>query len=181
MSQVFLAGEKINLRPIEPEDAPSLLRADNHPEIRRALFRYLPKNLPRMKEFIDGLYQDQETVLLAICPKDDMAPVGYTGFFRCDWQSRAAVFFITLFDPADFGKGYGGQATRLVVKYGFETLNLNRIQLHVWTGNEAGIRAYEKAGFQVEGTLRQAMYRDGNYEDFHVMGLLRQEYFQSKR
>jgi len=180
MQNPFIIGEKVYLRPIEKEDAPHLLRGANHPEIRDSLFIYFPKNLERMREFIEKLYGDQETVLLMICDRSDNAPVGYTGFFRCDWGSRAAIFFITLFDPERKGKGFGGEATRLIVQYGFETLNLNRIQLHVWTGNTAGIKAYQKAGFQIEGTLRQAMYHRSEYCDFHVMGILRKEYEERK-
>lgn len=176
MQNPFLIGERIYLRPLETADAPHLLRGACHPEIRHSLFIYFPKNLDRMREFLEELYSKQDTLLFMICTKQEDAPVGYTGFFRCDWGSRAAIFFITLFDPEDKGKGYGGEATRLIVEYGFDTLNLNRIQLHVWVDNIAGVKAYQKAGFQIEGTLRQAMYHEGRYCDFYVMGILREEY-----
>jgi RimJ/RimL family protein N-acetyltransferase len=176
MKNPFIIGDKIYLRAIEADDAPLLLQAASHPDIRHSLFIYFPKNLASMEEFIGKLYSNQETILFMICDRAEDTPVGYTGFFRCDWGSRAAVFFITLFDPARKGKGYGGEATRLIVRYGFETLNLNRIQLHVWVDNAAGVKAYQKAGFQIEGTLRQAMYHEGRYCDFYVMGILREEY-----
>ena len=181
MSDPFIVGDKVFLRPIENEDAVHLLKSSTHPAISHSLFIYFPKNLDRIREFVEKLYTDQETILLMICDKDAETPVGYTGFFRCDWGSRAAVFFLTLFSPEAKGKGFGGEATRLIVQYGFETLNLNRIQLHVWVDNEPALKIYQKVGFQIEGTLRQAMYHDGQYCDFYVMGMLREEYFTTKK
>lgn len=178
MQNPFIIGEKIYLRSIEKDDASHLLRGACHPEIRHSLFIYFPQNLEGIREFIDRLYKDKETILFMICERESDRPVGQTGFFRCDWGSRAAIFYVGLFDPDDKGRGFGGEATRLIVKYGFENLNLNRIQLHVWVDNAAGVKAYKKAGFQVEGTLRQAMYHDGRYCDFYVMGILREEYLR---
>jgi putative acetyltransferase len=52
-------------------------------------------------------------------------------------------------------------------------LNLTRLELEVYTDNEAAIRLYERFGFEVEGTLRQHAFRDGQYVDSHMMGRLR--------
>jgi RimJ/RimL family protein N-acetyltransferase len=64
---------------------------------------------------------------------------------------------------------------RLLVKHGFETLNLNRIYLQVFANNPRAIRAYEKAGFIHEGRKRQAEFRDGQYIDVLLMSILRDE------
>jgi RimJ/RimL family protein N-acetyltransferase len=83
-------------------------------------------------------------------------------------------------EPEEWGKGYGSEATRLVLRYAFETLNLNRVWLHVYEYNERGLRAYEKAGFRREGRLRQEMFRDGRYWDTIVMGILRDEWLAAR-
>ncbi|OQX94766.1 hypothetical protein B6I21_08925 [candidate division KSB1 bacterium 4572_119] len=62
------------------------------------------------------------------------------------------------------------------INYAFQTLNLNRIQLHVNAKNTAAIRIYKKIGFQQEGILRQAMYKNEEYFDFLVMGILRSDW-----
>jgi RimJ/RimL family protein N-acetyltransferase len=64
----------------------------------------------------------------------------------------------------------------MLVRHGFETLNLNRIWLHVYANNPAGVRAYEKAGFRREGVLRQSCYQGGRYWDTIVMAVLREEW-----
>ena len=63
-----------------------------------------------------------------------------------------------------------------MLHYAFNILNLHRVQLHAWVGNEAGIRAYKKAGFVEEGRLREAMKHDGQWCDFLVMGVLEAEW-----
>ncbi len=69
---------------------------------------------------------------------------------------------------------------RLLLKVGFETLNLNRIFLRVDVANKGGIRAYEKAGYVHEGRFRQGNYRDGQYEDMLFMSVLRSEWNPDK-
>jgi RimJ/RimL family protein N-acetyltransferase len=79
-------------------------------------------------------------------------------------------------DKTYWNRGYGTEAVRLVAKHGFNTLNLNRIFLHVFENNPRAIRAYEKAGFSHEGRKRQAEFKDGKYIDVLVMSMLRNEF-----
>ena len=60
----------------------------------------------------------------------------------------------------------------MVVRYAFETLNLNRVWLHVYEDNKGAIRAYEKVGFKTEGVLRQDSFRRGRYGNTVMMGIL---------
>ncbi len=66
---------------------------------------------------------------------------------------------------------------RLMLKHGFETLNFHRIFLRVFENNVRGIKAYEHAGFQHEGRMRQAIFQDGRYYDVLLMSVLSEEYF----
>lgn len=67
-------------------------------------------------------------------------------------------------------------AGKLIVAFGFEELNLNRIMLTVSEPNEGAIRAYKNAGFKLEGKMRQACYRDNQFHDKLMMSILRQEW-----
>ena len=111
-----------------------------------------------------------------IVAREGDVPLGMTGLHKIDPRHRHAEFGIMLGDPDRWGQGHGSEATRLMVRYGFETLNLHRIWLHVYEDNARGIRAYEKAGFRKEGVLRQDCFREGRYWDTIVMGLLREEW-----
>jgi RimJ/RimL family protein N-acetyltransferase len=64
----------------------------------------------------------------------------------------------------------------LLVKYGFETLNMHRVWLRVFERNKRAIRSYEKVGFVNEGQMRESDYKDGTYHNILIMSILRQEY-----
>ena len=79
-----------------------------------------------------------------------------------------------------WGKGYGTEATRTILSFAFNELNLHRVELEVYDFNARAIRTYEKAGFRHEGTRRKALFRDGSYHDVHVMGILREEFMNQR-
>lgn len=171
----FLSGDLVYLRPIERGDARSLLPWVNNPEVTRTLLIHRPVNMEAEEKFIERLALDETIVGLGIVEKTSDRLVGTTSLQQLDSRSRHAQFGILIGDPADWGKGFGTEATRLIVGYGFLTLNLHRVWLHVAVDNLAGIRAYEKAGFRREGLLREALYTGGRYVDLVAMGILRNE------
>jgi RimJ/RimL family protein N-acetyltransferase len=176
----FINGGTVVLRPAEPADAEWVYFGKNHPQVRDALFLYFPLTLDQIRNEQQSWSENRETILFTICVKETNLPVGQTALVRWDAVSRAAVFYLAIYKPDQWSKGYGGETVELMCRYAFAELNLNRIQLHVSSENPAAIRAYQKAGFRVEGTLRQAMYHNGRYVDFLVMGLLRQEYHSAE-
>lgn len=74
------------------------------------------------------------------------------------------------------GKGLGTSTYRLILKYCFDYINMNRVWLLVLDYNKIGLHLYQKVGFIIEGRMREAVYRDGNYHDQVVMSILRNEY-----
>lgn len=81
-----------------------------------------------------------------------------------------------LIGPEGRGRGFGSEATSLVIDYAFENTNLNRISLDVLAFNPRARRAYEKAGFVYEGTSREAFRFDGEYIDDVLMAILRSDW-----
>ena len=115
---------------------------------------------------------------LAIEVRDgnDWRHAGNIGFMHLDWTARCAEFGIFIGDTSLWDKGYGTEAVNLLLVHGFQTLNLNRIYLRVFSTNLRALRSYEKTGFVLEGTLRQAVYRHGQFIDVHIMSVLRPEW-----
>lgn len=178
MSVKFIEGEKIYLRPFSDEDLSLVYFGKNNAEVRQSLFLFNPMTMEQVANEILNMVSSKEAVLFTICRQEDNVQVGQTAFVRIDHVSRAAVFYIAIYDPRFWSNGYGGEATRLMISYAFDILNLNRIQLHVCSENEKAVAAYKRAGFTIEGTLRQAMYHNDRYVDFYVMGILREEYYR---
>jgi RimJ/RimL family protein N-acetyltransferase len=181
MSNPFLIGQKIYLRAPEPEDAEIYAISENHPEPRVTLYYALPTTFEQQLDKIRKAVNDPNTIIFTICTIGDDIQIGTTSFVRIDWIGRMAVFYIAISQKENWSKGYGSEATRMMVDYAFATLNLNRIQLHVSTENEAGVKVYQKIGFKIEGTLRQAMYHDNHYSDFYVMGILKEDWLAINR
>lgn len=176
MINPFAIGEKVYLRPMELADGPLCARWLNHPEIRRTTLRARPLNLQDEDEFIERMRVSTSDVAFVIVERASDRPVGGTGLHQIDWRSRHACFGLTIGDPADWGKGYGTEATRLLVDHAFETMNLHRVWLQVIEYNERGIRVYEKIGFKKEGLLREEHYREGRYWNTWLMAILRQDW-----
>jgi RimJ/RimL family protein N-acetyltransferase len=85
---------------------------------------------------------------------------------------RRASLAIGLLDTDVLDKGVGTEAMRLVAAYAFDTIGLHRLVVRVLSFNTRAIAAYEKVGFQIEGTLREAAFISGEYHDDLIMGLL---------
>ena len=176
MKNPFLTGERIYLRPLEREDAGIFVPWINDQEITRTLVLYRPMNRDDEEEFIARAAKERGGIVFGIALKKDDRLIGNTAFHAIHPKDRHAGFGILIGDKKEWDRGYGTEATALMARYAFTTLNLNRIWLHVYEYNPRGRRAYEKVGFRVEGTLRKHCFREGRYWDVIVMGLLREEW-----
>ena len=95
------------------------------------------------------------------------------------WPHSDGWLGIGLGEREYWGKGYGSDALRVLLRFAFTELNLQRVSLNAFEYNARAIRSYEKAGFRVEGRVREWMRRDGRRWDVIYMGLLREEWGES--
>ena len=89
-----------------------------------------------------------------------------------DVHNRSCSFRIALVGPRAFGRGYGTEATRLVLDHAFGTAGLHRVELEVYATNPRARHVYERAGFVHEGTKRGALKWDGEWVDAHILAIL---------
>ena len=174
----MIVGDKVNLRPIEREDLPRYVQWFGDPEVRRHLLLYIPFSLAQEERWYENLLDRLEKgsdVLLAIETAEGVH-IGNLGLHSIDWKNRNAELGITIGDKEYWGQGYGTAAIRTLLKLAFEEMNLHRVFLRVDKDNERGIRCYEKCGFQRDGILREAVFREGRYHDQLMMSVLVSEY-----
>ena len=107
---------------------------------------------------------------------EDDKLIGFVGLFGVAWIHGDAWVGIGIGERDAWGKGYGTDAMRLILKFAFTELNLHRVTLGVFAYNTRAIRSYEKAGFILEGTEREALHRDGSHADGLYMGILREDW-----
>jgi RimJ/RimL family protein N-acetyltransferase len=173
MHNPFIVGARLYLRPLEPaQDHHHVALWQNEQEMRNDLNIY-PISDARSKERLDQMYRNFQHILFGIALKEDNTLIGLVGLKDINNLNQTAEFYIKI-DPSMQGKGYGTEATRLMVRYGFMELNLNRIQTQDIEENVGGWRANEEAGFQLEVTMREAILRFGKYHNVRIYGLLRE-------
>ena len=195
----MIYSDRIRFRAVEREDLPAFLKWFNDPEVKKGLGIYLPLSKVDEEDWFEGVRKrppDERNLVIEVrvpieidvlpgeqANQPDTNPdeaawkmIGGCGFFNLDSCNRSSEFGITIGDKHYWNQGYGTEAVRLLVKHGFNTLNLNRIYLRVLDNNPRAIRAYEKAGFTHEGRRRQAEYKDGQYLDLLVMSILKDEF-----
>lgn len=175
MNNPYAVGERIYLRPLEPEDAPTAIRWFNDQDVARTIRMWHPLTQGVEARYIEELARSEHDVLLGICTREDQL-IGVVGLHGFELKNRCGQFGIVIGEKEQWAKGYGTEATRLMVGVGFGTINLHRIWLEVFVENERGVRAYEKVGFKREGLLRQAEYREGRWHDCLFMAILREEW-----
>jgi RimJ/RimL family protein N-acetyltransferase len=102
--------------------------------------------------------------------------IGDVGLWVNSWTHGEAWVGIMIGERDFWGKGYGTDAMRLAVQYGFTEMNLRRISLGLHAYNLRALKSYEKVGFKMEGCIRGEGLRDGQRYDGYYMGILREEW-----
>jgi RimJ/RimL family protein N-acetyltransferase len=175
----FIVGERIYLRPLEPARDNHLYSTwVNDEEIRR-YFSIYPTSDTRGEERLELLYKDGKHIIFGVALNENNRLIGLVGLKDINYINQSAEFYIIIGDRSAWGKGYGTEATKLMIRYGFMELNLNRIQTQSMEDNIGGWRADEKAGFKYEATLREVILRFGKYNNVRVYSQLRSEYLQN--
>ncbi len=178
MQNPFIVGERIYLRPLEPTQDNHLYSTWMNDEEIRRYFSIYPTSDTRGKERLEMLYKDGKHIILGVALNEDNRLIGLVGLKDINYINQSAEFYVIIGDHTIQGKGYGTEATKLMLRYGFTELNLNRIQTQDMEANIGGWRADEKAGFIYEGTLREAILRFGKYHNVKLYSILRSEYFK---
>ena len=180
----IIASGGVYLRPFEVADAETYRRwrADAEPMALAGWHERAPLSLAQVEKRIAGLTEDQgkEVYTFVICLAEDDRPIGEVMLHELDYLNGSASLGIVIGEPDEWGKGYGTDAARALVDFGFAELRLERIWLEVATDNARAERSYTKAGFTREATLRHDRWEGGRYTDGHIMSILRDEW-QSRR
>jgi len=175
----MIYSDRIRLRAPERADIPRFVGWLNDPEVRTGLLIALPLSQADEEGWFERMLArplEEHPLTIEVHQGEEWSMIGNCGFHNIDWRSRAAEVGIFIGEKSLWNKGYGTEAMQLLLKHGFQTLNLNRIALEVYENNPRAVRSYEKVGFVHEGRKRQGMYKDGKYIDILLMSVLRSEW-----
>jgi RimJ/RimL family protein N-acetyltransferase len=174
-----IVGEKVALGPLRRDLLPLYMQWENDLAVR-ALRGGPPR--PTTREALEVGYEDagkrEGDVQFTVYELETLRPLGITKLIQIRFLERTATFGCFIGERECWGQGYGTEATRLTLDYGFTGLGLHNIMLTVYSSNERAIRAYTRAGFQIIGRRRESGYLGGQVCDDIYMDCLATE-FQS--
>lgn len=172
-----ILGRLIVLRRHRPDNLRAFQRWYADPEVAR-LTRYqqAPLSTDEVQRFFYTRIMGSDFLAMAIHVRDTDRLIGTCAFSQVDGDNGSTLFHITIGERDAWGKGYGTEATELMVAHAFARLALHRVALTVFEFNPRAIRSYEKCGFVVEGRAREAIFRDGQFWDEIHMSILAEEW-----
>ncbi len=173
-----IVGDKVALGPLRRDLLPLYARWMNDFEVTRTLgVRSRPLTTEAEEEWYEaasvGVMQTPFTVYER---RPALRPIGTTSLMDIDHAARTASFGLLIGEKETWGQGYGTEATRLVLRYGFHDLGLHNILLTVFSPNERGLRAYARAGFREIGRRRESCRIGGQFCDEVYMDCLATEF-----
>jgi RimJ/RimL family protein N-acetyltransferase len=171
-------GKLVRLRAYERSDLDAVMKWINDEEVTAFLGPLVyPLSSIAEEKYIEAAAISSETnktfVIEALAEREY---IGAISFHAINWLNRSAGLGIVIGDKSFWGRGYGTDAMRVMMRLGFDKMNLHRLWLHVYEYNHRAIASYGKCGFKREGVLRKERFFRGCYYDTLVMGILDDEY-----
>ena len=172
----MLTSQNIHLSPIQKEHSETLFNWINNRELVLYNAPYKPVMEQNHEAWMNLIASKKDVHIFGIRENESKKLIGSCQLYSINLHSRNAELQIRIGEASQRGKGYGSDAVKLLLQFGFNDLNLHRIYLHVFSDNTAAIKSYLKCSFITEGELRQSVFIDGKYSDVTVMSILKEEF-----
>jgi RimJ/RimL family protein N-acetyltransferase len=176
-------SKRIYLRSLELTDCHRIHQWHNDPELYATLTgAFHPVGLTVVENWIKArmAYSEKE-VNFAICLTDTSEHIGNMYLRDIDYINRNGFLGAFIGRPENRGKGYASEALLLAVEYAMKTLGLERLYMYVLADNLPARRHLERCGFQMEGTMRRHVFKNGVYKDVLVLGMCASDYAEFKK
>ncbi|MDX1435214.1 MAG: GNAT family protein [Anaerolineales bacterium] len=180
-------GKNVCLAPIDMEKDPAVISRWSHDSSYLRAFQLSaakPLSASQARKQLEELEKESDksgrVYHFTIREVADDRLVGTAQIWWIEWSSQAGMVHLAIGDPQDRGRGYGGEALRMLLRYAFNELNLFRLSFVVPDYNEGAQRFFRRAGFVEEARMREAVHRGGRYWDQVLYGLLRDEWLAQR-
>lgn len=170
----FVSGERIYLRDVQPSDVNERYYFwMNDPEITQFLeSRFVPNSMASLETYVKEKQGGPIEIFFAILVKDGHRHIGNIKLGPINWIHRIGDIGILIGEKAFWGRGYATEAIRLITGYAFDTLNLHKVTAGCYASNPGAVKAFEKAGFEIEGVRKAQAFYKGGYTDLILLGCL---------
>jgi RimJ/RimL family protein N-acetyltransferase len=175
----MLTGKKTGLRAVEKEDLSYLRDWRNIPAFRRNFREVRELNMHNQEQWFAKTFSNPNDFMFTITDLENKEPIGAAGLLYINWIIRSAdfSFYIGKNEWYIDDKGYAADAANLLISYGFNNLNLNKIWMELYEFDKKKIDFFTKEfNFKQDGLLRQNCFEDGKYHDSVIISLLKDDY-----
>lgn len=173
-------GKKVLLRAMELEDMEFLRNMINDEDMEHNVIGWsFPVSRYEQQKWFENTIQNKNNIRFIV--ETEGKSIGLATLTSIDWKNRKACHGIKLFSDNIKGKGYGTDTVMTIMKYAFEELQLNRLYGSILEYNTASRRLYEKCGWKEEGIERKSIFKNNQYHDEIVLGVLKEDYEEKKR
>lgn len=173
-----IKGDIVTLRAIEKEDLELMREMLNDPEIENLVVGWaFPVSKYQQNLWYENNINDSKNLRFIIETPDDGA-IGIVTLTNIDWKNRRAEHGIKLANRNNRAKGIGTDTVMTIMKYAFDELQLNRLDGSWFESNIGSSKLYTKCGWKIEGKIRKYIYKNGEYRDLTIVGILKEEYDQ---
>lgn len=173
---MILKGQKVTLRPIRLSDAERFVKWLSDP----AVYQYLQAQnrhltLKKERQWIKSSLKDKKDKRFAIETLEHRH-IGVVSLERVEAKHKRATFGIFIGDKDFWNHGFGSDAGRVILEYGFKKMKLHKIELDVYAYNPRALKVYKRLGFKREGIKREHNFHQGKYWDVYHMSILDREW-----
>lgn len=173
-SEIILTGKYVTLRPLTVADCEDVFASLDDAESARLTGTQRTFTIEDVRAHLERCETASDRYDFAIAVKGES--VGEIVLNQIDWNNLCASYRIAIWSLDSRNRGFGTEASKLLLRFAFETLRLNRVELEVYAFNPRAIRVYQRLGFVMEGTRREALYWDDEWIDAHIMAMLKRDY-----
>lgn len=172
------SGQLVKLRAYKEDDIEKAVEFINDEEVKKLMDSNIPFPMTKWQEEEWVRSRKANTDFTYDFAIEDLKTGKYIGgcsINECDVKNRTCVVGIMIGEKEYWGKGYGSDALKVLIKFIFEEVNMNKIKLNVFSFNNRAIACYKKVGFKEEGILKKEIYRNGRYHDEIIMAMFKDD------
>ena len=178
----FIQGEIIDLVPLNSEHINLYVKWENNPNVRIYARNIIPRTAEDMKKFFEPSKDKiKNEINFEIWHKKTNKPIGYGVVTEIDWYAQKAFLGLNIGEPEYWGQKIGEEATRLMVEYAFNELNMYKIYAGINSANIGSWRCAEKNGFTREAIFKKNSYVNGKYYDTFFYSLFKEDWLKLKK
>lgn len=167
--------ERLLLRKVSEEDVSHIFDYASNPKVARYASWNNHKTLEESKKVVDyyvNAYKNHSCTIWGVVNKSDNIFIGTAGFVNINQASLRGEIGYTL-NQDYWGQGYATEIAKKLIKFGFTSMNLHRIEGICHVGNDPSVRVMEKVGMEFEGILRGYLKKDENFYDVKLYSILK--------